>query len=79
MRRRDPAVQMLLDLLDEGFDRPAWHGPTLLGSLRGVTEARAARRPGRGRHNIWEIAVHAAYWSTLSRGASRAAPAEPFR
>ena len=65
MRRRDPAVQMLLDLLDEGFDHPAWHGPTLLGSLRGVTEARAARRPGRGRHNIWEIVVHAAYWKSI--------------
>ena len=59
---------MLLDLLDEAFDHPAWHGPTLLGSLRGVTEAQAARRPGRGRHNIWEIAVHAAYWKcTVAR------------
>jgi uncharacterized damage-inducible protein DinB len=27
-----------------------------------VTAAEAAWRPARGRHNIWEIVVHAAYW-----------------
>ena len=64
-RRPGPAMRQLLALLDEAFDHPAWHGPSLLGSLRGVTEAQAARRPGRGRHNIWEIAVHAAYWKWL--------------
>ena len=40
----------------------SWHGTNLRGSLRRVTAAQAARRPGRGRRNIWEIAVHCAYW-----------------
>ena len=52
---------VLLSLLDEAFDRKAWHGTTLLGSIRGVDAAAAARRPAPGRHNIWEIVVHAAY------------------
>jgi len=57
----------LLALMDEAFDRKAWHGTTLRGSLRGVTAVQAARRPGPGRHNIWEVAVHAAYWKYAVR------------
>jgi hypothetical protein len=52
----------LLALLDQAYDRRSWHGTNLKGSIRGLTPAQAAWRPKRGRHNIWEIAVHAAYW-----------------
>lgn len=54
--------RQLLAGLDEAFDGRGWHGPTLWASLRGVTPACAAWRPGPARHNIWELAVHAAYW-----------------
>ena len=57
-----PEISLLLRMLDEAFERKAWHGPNLKGSLRGVTAAQAAWRPATGRHNIWEIVVHAAYW-----------------
>jgi len=60
-------IGTLTDLLDEGFDRPGWHGPNLRGALRGLTAADAARRPGRGRHCIWEIALHCAYWKYAVR------------
>lgn len=53
---------LLLQMLDEGYERKTWHGPNLRGSLHGVSAKDAAWRPGRDRHNIWEIAVHAAYW-----------------
>jgi hypothetical protein len=53
---------MILLLLDQAYDRPSWHGTNLRGSLRRVTPGQAAWRPARDRHNIWEIAVHAAYW-----------------
>ena len=59
--------KLLLILLEEAFEKHAWHGPNLRGSIRGVTEAEAAWRPGRGRHNIWEIVVHAAYWKYAVR------------
>jgi hypothetical protein len=52
----------LLHTFDQAYDRQSWHGTNLKGSLRGLTAARAARRPGPRRHNIWELAVHAAYW-----------------
>jgi uncharacterized damage-inducible protein DinB len=67
MPATDPALLQLLDLVDEAFDRKAWHGTTLLGSLRGVTPAEAAWRPAPGRHNVWELAVHAAYWKYAVR------------
>ena len=62
-----PRLAILLDLLDEAFDHKAWHGTTLLGSVRGMPESDAAWRPGAGRHNAWEIVVHAAYWKYTVR------------
>lgn len=52
----------VLALVEEGFQRAAWHGPNLRGALRGVSAEEAAWRPGKGRHNIWEVTVHAAFW-----------------
>jgi len=49
-------------LLDEAYNKPAWHGPNLRGSLRRLSAQQAVWRPAPGRKNIWEIAVHAAYW-----------------
>jgi len=55
-------VGQLLAVLDEAYSGPAWHGPCLRGALRGVRSDEAAWRPAPGRHNIWELVVHAAYW-----------------
>src|SRR5258708_25196317 len=67
----EPAVDsadLVLALFDEAYERRTWHGPNLKQSLRGVTAKQAAWRPGRGRHNIWEITLHVAYWKyTLRR------------
>lgn len=57
-----PAVATLLAQVDEAFEKRSWHGPNLRGSLRGLHAARASWRPAPGRHNVWEEAVHAAYW-----------------
>lgn len=62
-----PEIEHLLDLLDEAYSRAAWHGPNLRGSIRGVTARQAAASPRPGRHNIWEIVVHAAYWKYTVR------------
>jgi hypothetical protein len=55
-------VALLMRIVDEAYEKKAWHGPNLRGSLRGVGAQEAAWRPGPNRHNIWELAVHAAYW-----------------
>ncbi len=53
---------LLLDVLEEGYWKKAWHGPNLKQALKGVTAKEAAWRPRAGRHNIWEETLHAAYW-----------------
>lgn len=55
-------TELLLAAIDEAYDEHSWHGPNLRGSLRGVTIEQAGYRPAAGRHNIWELMVHAAYW-----------------
>ena len=57
-----PEIDHLLGLVEEAYNRPAWHGPNLRGSIRGLTAREAAWRAQPRRHNIWEIVVHAAYW-----------------
>jgi hypothetical protein len=63
----DTAVALLLDLLDEAFDRKAWHGTNLRGSVRRLDARSAAWRPGPDRHSAWELTVHAAYWKYAVR------------
>jgi hypothetical protein len=42
-------------------------GPNLRNSIRGVTAGQAAWQPQPGRHNIWELTLHAAYWKYVVR------------
>ena len=60
-------VDLLLQSIDEGYSKKAWHGPNLRGSIRGLTAKEAAWRPGKNRHNIWENVVHCAYWKYVVR------------
>jgi hypothetical protein len=58
----DPEVRQLVAIVDAAYDRRSWHGTNLKGSIRGLSAQDASWRPSRGRHNVWEIVVHAAYW-----------------
>jgi hypothetical protein len=60
-------ISLLLRMLDEAYDKKAWHGPNLRGAIRGLDAHVAARRPAPDRHNIWEIVVHCAYWKYAVR------------
>ena len=60
-------TELMLALLDEAYEIKTWHGPNLKQSIRGVTAKQAAWRPGAGRHNIWEVTLHAAYWKYAVR------------
>src|SRR3990172_3851488 len=62
-----PEINLLLRIIDESYEKKAWHGPNLRGSIRGIEVKEAAWRPGPGRHNIWEIVVHATYWKYAVR------------
>ena len=63
----DRRLALLLEVFDQAFDRRAWHGTALWGSVRGLTPREALWRPGRRRHNIWEIVLHTAYWKYIVR------------
>jgi DinB superfamily len=72
------AVGIELRVLNEGYGSGAWHGADLKAALANVTPALAFWRPGAGRHNIAEIALHHAYsaravWSQIS-----GRPVKPF-
>jgi hypothetical protein len=60
-------LELLLRLLDQGFDHQAWHGPSLAGAIRGLTPRQALWRPAPTRHNIWELVLHTAYWKYAVR------------
>jgi len=60
-------AELILKLLDEGYEKKTWHGPNLKQAIRGVSAKQAAWRPGAGRHNIWEETLHAAYWKYAVR------------
>lgn len=64
-KKSHASIQLLLTVLDQAFDKQAWHGPTLRGSLRGLTAKQALWRPAKNCHNIWEYALHAAYWKYI--------------
>jgi len=66
-RSRNPQIAALLRVLDQAFVQRAWHGPNLRGSLRGLSARQAAWRPAPGRHNIWELVLHCAYWKYCAR------------
>lgn len=71
-------LKTLLTALDEGFDRPAWHGPNLTGTLRGLTLDALLKRPVPGAHNIWELALHCAYWKHTARRRIAEGDVAPF-
>lgn len=63
----DPFIRLLAHTLQPRRGQ-AWHGgPTPVGALRGVTPVAARWRPAPGRHTIWELALHAAYWKYAVR------------
>ena len=57
----------LLRLVDEAFERTAWHGPNLRAAVRRVTPELASWRPKSAKRNIAEITVHCAYWKYAVR------------
>lgn len=63
----DPSIALLLSNIDLAYEKKAWHGPNLRGSLKGVSAETAAWRPAKGKHNIREVVIHAAYWKYTVR------------
>ena len=50
------------DQFQRAFDGEAWHGPSVMALLKGVTAAQASARPISGAHTIWELTQHIRAW-----------------
>ena len=63
----DAQVALLLRMLDEGYNKSAWHGPNIRGAIRRVDAEQAGWRAEPGRKTIADHTVHAAYWKYAGR------------
>ena len=55
-------LERISDQYQRAFDGQAWHGPSVLSLLSGVTAAQAAAHPVPGAHSIWELTLHIGAW-----------------
>jgi uncharacterized damage-inducible protein DinB len=62
-------IARLQEQLRRAFEGEAWHGPSVLEALDGVTAEQAAARPIAGAHSILELVLHlgATYGLVLRR------------
>ena len=51
-------LRRLEEQLERTLEGEAWHGPSVLEILEGVTAAQAAAHPIAGAHSIWELVLH---------------------
>ncbi|HEY4840656.1 MAG TPA: DinB family protein [Terriglobales bacterium] len=57
----------IADQLRRAFAGEAWHGDSVLEILKGVSAERAAARPIKNGHTIWELVLHIAAWDGAVR------------
>jgi uncharacterized damage-inducible protein DinB len=50
--------ERLEEQLRRSFEGEAWHGPSVLESLAGVSAEVASQHPIAGAHSIWELVLH---------------------
>jgi uncharacterized damage-inducible protein DinB len=72
-------VPRIIDQIERAFGGDAWHGPSVVEALDGLTAGDAARRPIADAHTAWEIVCHLTSWKhEVRRRLEGAAPAVPL-
>ena len=69
-------VERIRDQFRRAFEGEAWHGPSVLALLDGITAQQAAAHPIPGAHSIWELTQHIAAWE---RACKRRLEGDPAR
>src|SRR5258708_5071004 len=57
----------LADQFLRSVEGEAWHGPSLMEALKGVSHETAAASPGNGKHGIWELLLHLGAWTASAQ------------
>ena len=57
----------IVDQLRRAFEGEAWHGPSVMEALEGVTWKQALEKPIPGAHSIWEVVHHITTWEDVVR------------
>jgi hypothetical protein len=55
-------IEDITQFLISAWDGHAWHGPSFSSLLEGVDSEKALAHPIPGRHSIWELVNHVAFW-----------------
>jgi uncharacterized damage-inducible protein DinB len=72
-------LQRLEEQLRLSFEGEAWHGPSVMEALDGITADVASAHPIEGAHSIWELVLHlaATYRLVLRRLSGDSRPLSP--
>jgi len=60
-------IDRILDQMDRAFSGDAWHGPSLMSLLDGLSAEDASKHAVHGAHSIWELVHHMAAWNAIVR------------
>lgn len=58
-------IDRILDQIDRAFSGDAWHGPSLMGLLDGISAEDASKHAVHGAHSIWELVHHMGAWNSI--------------
>jgi hypothetical protein len=58
-------IERISDEIRRAYSGRAWHGPSVLEVLAGVSAERAAARPIASAHSTWEIVNHVSAWTSV--------------
>jgi uncharacterized damage-inducible protein DinB len=60
-------INRILDQMDRAFSGEAWHGPSLLRIVEGISAENASKHVVPNAHSIWELVNHVSAWNTIVR------------
>lgn len=75
-QRSTTEVERIRDQFRRAFEGEAWHGPSVLQLLNGITAQQAASHPIPGAHSIWELTLHIAAWESACKRRLEGDPAQ---
>ncbi|HXC71846.1 MAG TPA: DinB family protein [Pyrinomonadaceae bacterium] len=75
-KRSAGEVERIRDQFHRAFEGEAWHGPSVLKLLEGITAQQAGAHPIAGAHSIWELTLHIAAWERACKRRLEGDPAQ---